>query len=382
MFSVYLKTFPPKDTNLYYKSFYYSISVPKVGKVIRESPATKNEGLFNSYFVKADGPIEMRGRVYYLIASKFCFPAKVLKLFMEDYHSEDMSLHEIFEFNNKNGMLSKYCFVDNEPYDSVGNTLYKEKVVTSFVNSIKNMLGEERITDDRFNERLSVKRLSEFPYVFERLNIAFNRENIEFKDLNVVFISDDGNKNILGGYDCERLRNTETVVLSEDSAPFQLPVIMLNIANVKMQRRENLTGILIHEGKHYLDDMREAKEEKALKESNPDSEEASDFFNIDYKYETDNDKRMEGYLLSKHETSAFAEAALNYLKHYPIDYVYENWVFLKTKIIHEHLAQNDGIDYHNLSQKFLDAFSKIMDKALGLYEAEEQQRDKKVFSPA
>jgi len=375
--SIYLRAFPSSDTNSHYKVFYSVVSVPAGKPPYPESPVMKNEGLFNAYFALNEGPVESGGRLFYLISSKFCFPKSVFKIFNPD---PKLDLHEIFEFNSKNGMLSKYCFVDNAPKDKVTNFGYQSKVVTPFVGSMKDILGD-RITDNRFNERLSVRRLSEFPYVLERLKAAFKREDVELKDVNVIFVYDPYNANTLGGYDCKRIRNEENVKLVEEYAAFPLPLMMFNLANSKIQRREDLSGTMIHEGKHYLDDMRFEKKEEAMKKSDPDSDaatsEAASFFDTSYSLERDQKKRFEKYLRSNHETSAFAEDALNVLRHYSLEYIYANWLFLKTRIIHEYFNQQENLNHYALPQNLMEVYSIILEQALDLYEQEENGENPK-----
>lgn len=157
--------------------------------------------------------------------------------------------------------------------------------------------------------------------------------------------------------------------------------MMFNLANSKIQRREDLSGTMIHEGKHYLDDMRFEKKEEAMKKSDPDSDaatsEAASFFDTSYSLERDQKKRFEKYLRSNHETSAFAEDALNVLRHYSLEYIYANWLFLKTRIIHEYFNQQENLNHYALPQNLMEVYSIILEQALDLYEQEENGENPK-----
>lgn len=389
---IYTKIFPLEDDTKYYKIFYSVISVLKVGPNIPRTPATKNYQLFEKIFKVIGDPLDSQNRIYYLVSSNILFPEYVFNLFCDNsVENERMTEHEVFEFNKKNGMLSKNNFVNKVPAGAEV-TFYSTNVMKSFSTQIKDILGNQ-IKDNRFNERLTVKTISEMPYVYERVKKIVERYGLESKDqeemlqnlrnLNVVFMSNPRESGLLGGYlgkiyrDSPRrpprtaqqgvgIRNIpppepeqpisadqataaeQAVRLAEGVGTFQRPFIILNVLNERMQYSENLSHILVHECKHYIDDLLREKGKRDRKE--PVSPRQG----------------FTNYLNSEGEQEAFTEEALDILNQYSLDYVKRNWSGLKTRIIKEYFETTIDIPVQEKSS-ILKALSRILDRALNLF---------------
>jgi len=378
---IYTKIFPLTDETKYYKVFYSIVSIAKTGTTIPNTPVTKNERLFEKIFRIVGSPIASNDRIYYLVASNILFPEYVLNLFCDNSSTERITDHEVFEFNKKNGMLSKNSFVNNGPTQaSVENIFYSTNVIPKFASQVREMLGD-KIKDNRFNENLTVKRISEIPYVYERVKRIFDRYKLEYKDLNVIFMSDPDQANLLGGYVGKRYVSKfkkkaqvgqgvlvapaipkpeeeeidedvgspeQAVRLARGIKSFQRPFIMLNILNERMQYRENLSHILVHECKHYVDDL---LTEKGLRPPIVRGTGRESF---------------SGYLKLQHEYEAFSEEALDILSQYDLDYIKKNWSALKNRIINEYFMETISPQASD-KEAVIRELSKVLDRALTLY---------------
>ncbi len=389
---IYTKIFPLSDKTKYHKTFYNVVSVLNSGSGIPKSPVTKNDILFINLFSIVDGPLVSENRIYYLISSDILFPEYVFNLFCDSsVENERITNHEVFEFNKNNGMLSKNSFVNKTPVGSQEIVFYTNNVMSEFPRKITEALGSE-LKDNRFKERLTIKTVSEMPYVYERVKKIIERHNLEQKDqeemlqnvrnLNIVFMSDPRRSDMLGGYlgkiyDIPKTQKTaqqgvgikklpatqptdqpinpkeisssdQAVILASGVEAFQRPLIILNVLNEKMQYRENLSHILVHECRHYIDDLLREKGNKPRKSIVTPKQ---GFVN---------------YLNSEGEQNAFTEEALNILSQYNTEYVKRNWSALKTRIIKEYFGTTIEIPSRDRTA-IMRSLSRILDRALNLY---------------
>lgn len=356
---IYNKSFSWNFTKIYYSIF----SIPL--KNNDDNIVDKNIKLFNKFFKIRGGPLNSETRSYFMVSSKYIFPQYIFSLFFNDQQS--VSLHEtiVFKKIGDKGLLSKY-FLDNVPKDE-DSVFYKTNVLNLFPKIIGNLLGNN-ITDNRFSEKVIIKTLSEFFYVYGEVKQIFDKFEIPYQDIDVVLTFDPANIESLGGLVTPENGSSSTISLMKDYADFKLPIIILNIANKKMQNREYLSTILIHEGSHFVDYLRKTK-----KNEDPSVFDASYMHLQDYK--TMEERRMffEKYLSTPTEINAFVNSILSILRRYSLDYLENNWTYVKTRIIDQVLTSRE--DQGNKEgesdiEDCIEYFSSLVDKAFEKYKEE------------
>lgn len=366
MFAIYRSVFPPSDANIQYKTYYNIVSVPKGEDSVPGDFATSNTKLFETIFTIRDIKAS-NDRVYYLLSSRFCFPDRVFRLFRGDADSEGAAdLHETIEFNSRNGMLSKYGFVNNPPMDRREATFYALNVTKDFSSVLVNLLGNY-VKDNRLDERVTVKLLSEFPYAYKNVKTAFDREQVDYKDIPVILVYMPMDKSTLGGYLGKTKANAEAEKLADYNREFSLPFIIINVANERMQSRENLSNALIHEGRHYLDDLlvqMGSYDADYMGKDNPPPP----------RTKQEQLRNQIAYLETPTEVSAHAEQALSILRHYDLNYLLSHWHSMKTKILNDEFVGIDEKDHD--SYRLIERYGKILDRALEIYVSEEQAKEK------
>jgi hypothetical protein len=362
-FMIYRSAFPLSESGPQYKIFYNVVSVPGIGTP-PESFATRNTGLFNAIFTVRESK-ESAGRWYYLVSSRFCFPVNTFELFVDNATAEAgvVSLNETIEFNTRNGMLSKYGFVNDTPKSGIEAASYNLKVVPEFSKTILDGLGSN-VKDNRINERVSVKMLSEYPYAYNHVKSAFNRFGIDYRDIPVVLVYMPNEVSTLGGYLGAGRASSEAVKLASEHSAFKPPFIIINVANTRMHNRETLSNALIHEGRHFLDDilvsmgMQDSSVMGGPKGAAPKDRDGQI-------------KDMMKYLSTPTEINAHAEQAMTLLKHYDLNYLMSHWPSIKNKIIREEFTHGE-VDAERYP--IVEGYAKILDRALELY-VQDSERD-------
>jgi hypothetical protein len=343
----------------YYNKQYYSvISIPNTGfdqDSAPSDPATKNHKLFAHVFSIHGDPVVTKNKAYYLIYSPILFPENIYRLFIQDASSESCSLHEVFEYNQENKYLTKYSLVNNPPQESAELIEYNNNVMPEFSRNIQNTEGID-IKHDFSDKRLIARTLVDFPYAYNHVLQMFDKEGVEFKNINIIMIYDMAQRSMLGGYMfVNKTSNTEesqeAVMLANgnDMIEFQAPIIIINLANPRVQMREEVSYVLIHECRHYLDDLmiQQGKQEDIISNV-PQVTVQSD----DPQYY----RQYEAYTRSTAESRAFSQTALALLNHYSPDYVIENWDHLKSWLLSD--------TYHSRDYGTDSSFSEIADAAL------------------
>lgn len=366
MFLTYSEAFPLSDKETYHKNFYSVVSIPNDNSGnVPVDPATKNNVLFNKIFKVKGDPLVSDNRIYYLLACYYLFPQKVYDLFIdrpqiEAESSSALSLHEVFEFNRNNGMLYKYSLLQNAPQEKEEAVFYETRVMHDFPAQITKTWGEG-IRENRYDEKLIVRSLRDFPYAYDAVLRMFQNAGLEYEDINIVMMYDPSRSDMLGGYvpadhvEGKSEKNAIELLNGNTTVTFERPLIVLNIASNEMQNREHMSYILIHECKHYVEDK---KVQYGLEP--PSYLQNPVHINVPLGH-PEFSLQKSNYLRSTPETNAFYEESVSILRHYSTEYVLDNWPYLKNKMIYEYFRPEDdsiATAYADIADLALQEFKK------------------------
>ncbi len=338
----FLKTFllykdlVPIDTELVNNNFfYYIISVEWDGSsIIPPIPASKNEKLFNAFF-KVKNNIASDNRIYYLLSSSCMFPNSSFDIFIDNFQ-----LHEISKFNKLAQTISRPTAALEEIIPVVGeeDVFYKNNVLVNFSESISD-IWKGKIERNHISKTIDVRTLKDFPYVYENALKIFEKEGVPFKNTLVLILYDDQNKDMLGGYyPVGNSDNKSEIDINFGNyiEKFNPPFIVLNISSNGIKSKEHMNYILMHETRHYIDDI------------------------LGYQHKPDEDKpyfnSMIKYLRSDIERRAFIEEVLCVMRNYSTDYVIRHWLTIKNRILRKYLVgsgvEGDIINARNIDKAY------------------------------
>jgi len=349
VFRVYHEVFPHNDTKRNYKRFYYFVSV----EGDRDHPAIEYQQLFDNLFrVLPQATKKLNGRTYFVVASTYCFPPRVFNFF------GDMIVQDSVNLNTVNGVLSRtlsYAEQGDKSADQSEALTYRLQVLPEFGKYIERINGSS-LKDNRMDEALSLKSISEFPYVDERVHRMAESRGLPFRDIQVILTYDKRNSGSPGGFVGRLLNTQKAMKIMANLRPFQLPFIMLNMASDYFDQHENIAVVLIHEYSHYLDEI-------AIEEGKADKK-SMDAPSLPSRFRSQREIQdfWKQYLTAPTEFTAHVNQALDTLRAYSSDVIVTNWPNLKDYVIRrQFLPEQDGDESFYVRYKL---YSDIMDKAL------------------
>lgn len=355
VFSVYHSVFPHSDRNTNYKRYYYFVSVD--GE--RQHPAEQYEILFNELFkVHSSTVTVVNGRTYFVVVSTYCFPPRVFNLF------GNIQVHDTYNLNTVNGVLSQsvtYAAINTllNREESQNQLQYTLQVRPEFQGYVQEINGRS-LKDNRMDEAVTMRSLSEYPYVHERARSMAAERGLPFKDIPVIMVYNPGDLEVVGGFIGKHTSSQKTVKLAAQFREFEIPLILLNMASRPMQQHENILTTLIHEYSHFLDEIAidEGKADKSILE-------APSLAGGTARSTAQRLQWWRNYLTSKTEDIAHTEEILSILRLYSKDTLRANWPNIKDYIIRNRLLQKEMPQ----SEEFFvlyELYGNIMDKALDI----------------
>jgi len=355
-FFIFKEIFPLSDAAKQYKTFFTIIGMAKPPGAPGRNPSVNNQEVFDAIFTAVGDPVVGEDKLYYLISSRFCFPKRVFSLFFNVNDSSDATMHDVIEFNQKNGMVSGYSLTEGESDTTQDEkAFYNLKVAPHMQKAVIAKLGD-KVRDNRVDEKVMIKSLSEFPDAHSQILQSFESYGVEYQDINVIMTFSPGEAGQVAGYASNTFNDQEAVSLARGHRDFKMPFIIMNTASPQVSNREKMTSILIHEADHYLHDMLILKGE--LDKSFNDIKGGSDA-----KTHKEQIQNHLEYLRSPSETEAHTVEALSVLRAFSVPYLIKNWHTIKSKIIAEEFEVKGELAY----QVVIKEYSGFVEEALRRY---------------
>jgi hypothetical protein len=233
-------------------------------------------------------------------------------------------------------------------------------------DSVQRSFPDEEL-DLRFGENVQCFYASENPYLKNKVSEMFKSSGLEFQDIEIVLAFMPQRMNMLGGYMSKRRTGQDVTTLYQGLRPFPLPIILINIASPICQVRENILEIVIHELRHFVDDMMivngladESLMPDIAPQQNNTPGEAIRYWNQ--------------YLTSPTEISAHAEEIIATFDNFSVDYVKENYALLKDRVIRR-IMLSDEKDRSDTERGHMQysLYAAIFDQAYKLYTNQEEK---------
>ena len=308
--------------------------------------------LFNHVFKKVGESLDPETNKKYLIfKSNLFFSTAVETVFGVE------SLNKAVSYTEGSGVVSNCRYTNNDD----DTDFYRESVIGALEVSVKNENQEEEI-DFRPDEDVHCFYALSNPYLKDRLNRMCEISDVAIRDIEIVLAYMPDQKGMLGGYVSKRRASEDTITLSKQLRPFQLPVILINIAASQCQVRENILEVVVHELRHFVDDIMviENKADPSTMPEIPEAKDSSSAETIRY---------WNQYLTSPTEINAHASEIVTSLEAYTAEYVQRNYVQIKDQVLRRIMVDdmNDAKRGTDSGYQQYSLYAAIFDQAYQLY---------------